>query len=465
MQKWLMILAVYGASFAQEAQVVAYPPIPSLTTGDVYTVTVNGQSIWTEKFRTQMDIASLPDWFTSEPYTHEQQELHIVAYAGEGRQSVLIQTPRTIDSASVRPQHAVINPHVDGSTLAFVFSGPQKLYIEIDDLPPLLFFADPLENDAPSPAAPNVRYFAPGVHRVGLMTLQSNETVYLAAGAVVFGGIRATGVENIRVLGRGILDGGFQERNMVRLVDCRNVHVEGVTIRNGVSWTNTLVNCEDVVYRDVKVVSFGPGGDGINPVNSRRVTIERCFLRCTDDCVAIKTPNYDQPSEEIRVIDNTMIGFAFSDGVTIGFETNAPIRNVTVRNCDILQARGGSMVSGHSAFSIICDGPSLIEDVRFENLRVAADVLKAFELHVTDGKAYGDDPPGNIRSVRLKNITWEAPRPIILKGFDETHRVQNVTFENCSIAGGPLVSAREDLFQVNEFVDHVEFFSEDRCNK
>ncbi len=437
------------------AEVKTYPPMPSLS--DLYSVTVNGQVVAVEKLRSQLPLDRLPEWFTSEPYTREQQEVHIAAFSCSGETEVRIAVAANVGRVSVRPRSKGIAARTDGNVVAFRLPGPEKLYIEIDDLPPLLFFADPPEQEAPAADAPRVRRFGPGVHHVGMITLQDDETFYLEAGALVYGGLRAKGARNIRVMGRGVLDGGYEMVNMVKLEDCVGVVVEGITIRNGVNWTNTLVNCTDVVIRGVKVISFGPSGDGVNPVNSRNVTIEGCFLRCTDDCVAIKTPRYEQPSHDILVADNTMIGFAFSDGVTIGFETNAPIRNVTVRNCDILQARGGSRVDGHSAFSIICDGPALIEDVCFENLRVAADVRKAFELNVTDGTLYGEDPPGHIRNIRLKGIAWEAPRPIILSGHDPAHRVENVAFNGCSIAGEPLLSARQDVFRINEFVDGVTF--------
>jgi hypothetical protein len=153
-----------------------------------------------------------------------------------------------------------------------------------------------------------------------------------------------------------------------------------------------------------------------------------------------------------------MIGFAFSDGITIGFETNGPyIEDVKVYNCDILQARGGSRVEGHSAFSIICDGPAQIRDISYEDIRVDEDVYKLFELNITDGTKYGINPPGHIRNVHLKNIKWSSIRPIIIKGFDETHRVQDITFENCSIKGEILENTRNDLFEINEFVDNVQF--------
>jgi hypothetical protein len=435
--------------------VIVYPAIPGLTASDVYTVKANDRDIWTEKFRTNMDISKLPDWFI-EPYTKVPQEIHQASFSSHGQVQVSIRVPNTIKNVSIHPLSRGIGSNVNGNVLTFSLPGPDKLYIEIDDLPPLFIFANPIENEKISADDPGVHYFGPGVHRPGYITLKDNETVYIAAGAIVYGGIRANGVHNIRVIGRGILDGAFDFKQMVLVENCRNVLFEGVMIRNGDGWTNTLVNCEGLRYNHVKVLSFGPGGDGIDPLNSRNVVISNCFLRCTDDCIAIKAPASDQLVDDVVVADNTMIGFAFSDGVTIGFETDAAsISNITVRNCDVILARGGSRVEGHSGFSIICDGPAVVNNVLYENIRVEKSEIKLFELQITDGTKYGVGPPGHIKNITLKNISWAHEGPIVLKGFDESHRVQAVTFDNCTVAGKPLRDLQSTIMHIGNFVDDV----------
>ncbi len=439
--------------------VVTYPAVPTLATSDRYIVTVNGQNVWTEKFQTQMEIEKLPSWFTGVPYTQVQQEVHIANFSGAGRLFVQIQMNKKINHATIRPKSRGIQAEIHDNILKFSLPGPDKLYIEIDDHPPLCFFANPLETEFPDQNDPHVKYFGPGVHEPGLITLKDNDVLYIAGGAIVYGGLRLEeNASNVRILGRGILDGGFKYSRMVRLVNGTQIEFNGIIIRNGVNWTNTLINCTDVRYQDVKVISFGPGGDGINPLGSKNVMIQNCFLRCTDDCIAIKAPDSTHMVENVQVLNNTMIGYAFSDGVTIGFETNGPaVRDVLVKNCDILQARGGSRVDGHSAFSIICDGPATISNIHYEDIRVDADVFKLFELHITDGTKYGANPPGHIQKVWFKNISWEPERPIILKGFDAQHLVEDVTFEDCRVAGRRLDSLNKKIFEVNEFVKDVKF--------
>ncbi len=441
------------------ANVAAYPALSGRPASDLYQVTVNGQPVWTEKFHTAFDLAKLPDWFTKATYTGVQQELHITDFSGTGSLDVAVQLKTKVNTVSIHPLSRGIQARIEGDLVHFTLAGPDKVYVVINDLPPLCVFANPPEGPAPQSAGPLVRYFGPGVHRPGLMTLKSNETVYLAAGALVYGGLRlAAGATHVRVLGRGVLDGDFHYESMVLLENGHDITVSGITIRNGDGWTNTLTNCTDVTYEGVKVISFGPGGDGIDPLGSSNVTIEHCFFRCTDDCIAIKAPDPRHVVKNVRIAHNTMVGFACSDGVTIGFETNGPeISGVRVSDCDVIQARGGSRVDGHSAFSIICDGPAVIHDIVYEDIRAEADVLKLFELHITDGTKYGTGPAGHIRGVHLRNITWTEPRPVILQGFDASHRVQDVTFENCRVQGRRLEGPVPAHFQVNGFVDDVKF--------
>lgn len=454
----VLITAACFMQCSYNTNLSVYPAIQGLETSNLYSVRVNGKSVWTEKFRTHMDIEKLPDWFTSEPYTQKQQEIHFANLSGENTLYVHIDVSQEIDTVSIHPLSRKIHPAVEDKSISFTLPGPDKLYIRINDLPPLCLFINPPENEIPSESEKGVRYFGPGVHKPGLMTMHDNETVYISGGSIVYGGIRLDGASNVKIMGRGILDGNFEHRRMVLMKNGNQIEINGITIRNGRSWTNTVINCTNVKYQDVKVISFGPGGDGINPLGSRHFVINNCFLRCTDDCIAIKSPDSTLVVQDIQITNNTMMGFAFSDGTTIGFETNGPvIEDVTVQNCDILMARGGSRVDGHSAFSVICDGPAIIRNVLYDNLRVEPPVLKLFELNITNGTLYGVNPPGHIRDIHLKNIQWESTAPIVISGFDDNHRVQNVVFERCTIEGIPLKSTDNPVFRINPYVVNVSF--------
>jgi hypothetical protein len=418
--------------------------IPGLVTSPLYRVNANGAEVWTEQLRSSFDPQAQPAWFKKAPHVAAQQEIHLADFEAGGTTEITVEVSEPITSAKVSPASRGIAPRVDGRRLTFSLKGPDKVYVEVNQLAPLAIFANqPFPKLDPKGAT---FVFGPGAHEPGLLMLKDNESVYLAPGAIVYGGIRANGAKNLHIYGGGILDGGYRYERMVKLDDCSNIRFEGITIRNGVNWQNTLTRCQGLVYRGVKVISFGPGGDGIDPLNSCDVEISDSFFRCTDDCIAIKAPDPRTTSRNLRIFDNTMVGFAFADGVTIGFELNAPeVRDIEVWNCDIILARGGSMVQGHSGFSIICDGPALVHNILFRDLRVEQVEFKLFEAQVTLGTHYGEDLPGRIEDVVVRNVSWQHEAPISIVGFSPRNEVRNVRFEGCTVAGKPLSQAKHLL--------------------
>ena len=152
-----------------------------------------------------------------------------------------------IDSFKIRPGSRKISGKVKGRELTFTIPEPQKLYIEINGLPHLAIFANPLEVNPPKQGDPGVVYFGPGAHNPGQITLQSNQTIYIAGGAIVTANVRGADLRNVKISGRGSLQGN------VRITGTSNLDVNGIFIRNTKGWSNTLTNCRHCSYRNVKV--------------------------------------------------------------------------------------------------------------------------------------------------------------------------------------------------------------------
>jgi hypothetical protein len=172
--------------------------------------------------------------------------------------------------------------------------------------------------------------------------------------------------------------------------------------------------------------------------------------------------DYGMHVDSITITNCVMGGWMCNDGVTLGFELNgSPVQNVLVKNCDILYARGGGATGGHSCFSIVCDGPAFVQNIRFEDIRCEEQVqFKNLELICTNGTLYGNDAPGHINGVYLKNISWENKGvPFVISGFSSDNLVENVTFENCMVGGRPLKNETDANFQINSFTKNIRFIN------
>jgi polygalacturonase len=433
------------------AAVVVYKAPPGLKTSSDFRVKANERTVWVEK------IGSKLSSFKYDLYgSKEMEDLNVASFECSGEVTIKITASANIDSYIIRPKSRQLNAKVSGRELSLTITGPQKLYLEINKLPHLAIFANPPEVNPPKKGDANVLYFSPGTYNPGEINLKSNQTVYIAAGAIVNANIKGKYLENIKIAGRGIIQG------RIEISGTKNLDVSGIFIRNTDGWTNTLTDCHNVNYSNVKVFSYEAiySVDGIDVVSCTNFKIDDCFMRCRDDCVAIKSDNVKLHVDSVFVSNCVMVGWACSDGVTIGFELNGgPVQNIYVKNCDILYARGGGRTNGHSGFSIVCDGPAMVRNINFEDIRVEENVeFKNLEFILTDGTLYGADPPGHIKGVYLKNIKWENPgKPFVISGFSPSNLIEDITFENCRAGGKILTGVSDADFRINEFVKNIKF--------
>jgi hypothetical protein len=226
-------------------KIISNPPPPGLITSKDFSVNVNGKPIWVEHAGSKLQT------FEYTLYNgRDMEDLNIASFSFSRRVKIKITASSDIDSYLIRPKTRNISAKVKGRNLIFILKNPQKLYIEINNLPHLALFANPLEVNPPQQGDPGVVYFGPGNHNPGQITLESNQTIYIAGGAIVTANIRGENLNNVRITGRGILQGN------VRINGTDNLNVDGIFIRNTRGWSNTLTDCHNSSYRNVKVFGY-----------------------------------------------------------------------------------------------------------------------------------------------------------------------------------------------------------------
>ena len=392
----------------------------------------------------------------------------------------------------IRPKSLAIPVSVTPAKITFKLTRPGQLSIERngEHSRPLYIFAAPLETNVPEPDAPNVRYFAPGkIYDVGTLTLRSNETIYIAGGAILRGNIVAVDAQNISIRGRGILDASrLNKGRLVQLWHCQKVDIEGITIVNSPGWTLVLLDCDDVIIRNHQQVCWRNGSDGIDLVGTSHVRVRDCFLRNNDDNIVVKSFSidpetyYSQPGKGRDVTDIVVErcviwNMPWGNALEIGFELRCKTVNaITFRDCDLIHVDRGAALSIHNG------DEATVENIIYDNIRVEDAPHKLIDLAVFWSQYSTDRPTdsaertrqymqgawdgvlrvppgqeathagsrGRIRNILFRNIAvTDGQFPYsVLYGYDAGHRVENVRFEKLTIHGRPIRSAKEGHFSV-----------------
>ncbi len=377
----------------------------------------------------------------------------------QGPVTITVRCPEAVRSAKVLPSSLHIQPVSEGSNLTIRLPEPKPLTIEVNGnwVGALHLFANPMETDAPKPGDPDVIYFGPGIHEVSHLVVSNHQAVYVAGGAVVRGVIRPeepfqvssySGLrtysptfllrgEHIRFRGRGIIDGSFSTTHARHLVQVqgKDILLEGVVLRDSSTWTIPIRRSENVTVRNVKLLGYRANSDGIDICNSREVTVEGCFIRTLDDLIVVKTDQRQGEAGRI-VAKDCVLWNEVAHALSIGAELRENVSDVLFTNCDMIHDKGREW----TLRVYHCDS-ARISNVRFENLRIE-ESPRLISLWINRAVWTRDSERGHIDGVVFKNIQATAdPLRVELLGFDETHAVENVLFENVLVNGKPLSPA------------------------
>lgn len=353
---------------------------------------------------------------------------------------------QAVQSALVRPLSLGITPQVAGDTVRFTLDRPAQMTVEINggQEGALHLFAQPPEGE--TPIGKSVIVYDAGVHDVGTVTLQSGQTAYLAAGAVVSGQFVADGAENVSILGRGIIDGSAFDRweqttVPIDLRNCKGVTVSGITILDPAAWTLNLYHCKDVAVEGVNIIGARSNSDGITMQSCERVAVRGCFVRGWDDNLVVK--GYDGDARDISFTD-CVLWTDLAQSCEVGYETRADvIENITFENITVLHANHKPVCSIHNSDN------ALVQNVTFRNITVEDCQLgqgdgAEFLLDLTTTKSQWSKSAerGNIRGVLFESISVLNGKVPAVRFFaiNKDHTIDGVTIKNLTLMGEKITS-------------------------
>jgi polygalacturonase len=242
---------------------------------------------------------------------------------------------------------------------------------------------------------------------------------------------------------------------MVRLIDCRRVLVEGVTLRNPPSWTINPVLCEHVSVLNVKVFNAhtAQNSDALDLESCRHALVRGCIFDVGDDGITLKSGKDAKgrrigvPTEDVTVENCTV--YRAHGGFTIGSEMSGGVRDVRVNNCTFIGTDIGLR------FKSTRGRGGVVENIRISNVRMADMVTDAVNFNLYYGgnapTEEADDSKETVvpavsegtpqfRDIRIEKVVCRgAQNAVVLRGLPEMP-VKDIIFRNSSFSSQQGVS-------------------------
>lgn len=131
----------------------------------------------------------------------------------------------------------------------------------------------------------------------------------------------------------------YQRPNLLYLVNCKNVLIDGITLQNSPRFHLYFQKSENGIIRNVKVLSewFAQNGDGLDIISSKNVVMYNCTVNTGDDGLCMKSSgdNKSEPALQNIVIADCVVYHAHG-GFVIGSNTDGGVKNISVRNCNFI---------------------------------------------------------------------------------------------------------------------------------
>ena len=285
--------------------------------------------------------------------------------------------------------------------------------------------------------------------------------------------ITGINIENVKIIGKGIIDGNAQNgdwwldiKKKIRawrprtifLNNCKNIEIQGMTVKNSPSWTIHPYFSENLKFIDMQVInpSNSPNTDGINPESCKNVEIIGTKISVGDDCIAIKSgklfmgKKFKKPSEDITI--RNCIMERGHGAVVLGSEISGGVRNVCVTQCLFLQTDRGIRIKTRRGRGKDC----VVDQIKLEKIK-----MKSVKTPLVINMFYFCDPDGKSEYVWSKEA---------LPVDDWTPTIGHLSFkdmtcEDCTVAATYFYGLPENPIQSIEMKNIAFTFTKEIVQK
>jgi polygalacturonase len=245
--------------------------------------------------------------------------------------------------------------------------------------------------------------------------------------------VEEMGDKDLPVRQRVFGEGHYLRPNFVQPYRCRNVLMEGFTVKRSPMWELNPTLCRNVTVRNVHIdCPHGPNNDGVDPDACRDVLIEKCVFSTGDDCIAIKSGRNRDGRRVGVACENVIVQDCdMKDGhggVSIGSEVSGGIRNMYIRRCQ--------MSSPHLQRALRIKTNSYrggeITNVQFVEVTVGQVAQAVIDVDFYYEEGEGGPFKPMVKNILVSNVTCQKSRyGIYLRGYG-TDPISGVTLSHCT---------------------------------
>lgn len=260
-------------------------------------------------------------------------------------------------------------------------------------------------------------------------------------------------LENISLEGYGVingngqlfpLQGGIARPMMIRLLRCKNIHLNGLRLRNSAAWTTAILDSENIWVDGLDICAMtNYNGDGLDFDGSKNIFISNCKIEGSDDNICLQTSSKDYPVRNVH-ITNCMLTSVCA-GIRIGLKSIGDISNVVIQNCTFenvwregikIESSEGGTITNIKASNIVMHNVRRPVYILCNNT-IASCVLKEYPdigcisgVTIDNIRITEDDEMKNIHK-RFDNDVMGCPKfNGIRVDAEATHKIRSLTLSN-----------------------------------
>jgi polygalacturonase len=254
---------------------------------------------------------------------------------------------------------------------------------------------------------------------------------------------RQMGAAGAPIAERKFGEGSFLRPSMIEPYECRNVLIEGITVKDSPFWVIHPTFCTNLTVRGATVDSLLINNDGCDPDSCTDVLIENCRFHTGDDGIAIKAGRDADAWRDGRMTQNVIIRNCFFqskiNSLCIGSEMSAGVRHVFMEDCRVEEC------DSCLYFKSNADRGGQIENVRVRRVDIGLSRAAVIRFETNYHGYRGGHAPTVYSDFVIENVTCAdaANYAVFIEGTAESP-IEQVLLRNVTVA-----RAREPLFVRN----------------